>query len=170
VWCLSCCFPAIVAILYGVHSASRVQLRSYLMKSSGSCLENREYGRRDPSRWPRGTLYPQKLALTSPTRGGRSVGIVRSRTQTVELIFFFSSYLIDWASHIYGLLRTRVFVLWYDNARNRMHIPTINITRKLCIHSWPYTNSGSVVWMTKVSIIFIQWLCFYRRCLEVQVL
>jgi hypothetical protein len=26
--------------------------------SSGSGLENREYGRRDPSRWPRGTLYP----------------------------------------------------------------------------------------------------------------
>jgi hypothetical protein len=26
-------------------------------------------------------LYPQKLALTSPTLGGRSVGIVRSRTQ-----------------------------------------------------------------------------------------
>jgi hypothetical protein len=36
---------------------------------------------RDPSRWPRGTLYPQKLALSSPTSGGRSVGIVRSRTQ-----------------------------------------------------------------------------------------
>jgi hypothetical protein len=34
-------------------------------KSSGSGLENREYGRRDPSRSPRGTLYPQKLALTS---------------------------------------------------------------------------------------------------------
>jgi hypothetical protein len=26
-------------------------------KSSGFCLENREYGRRDPSRWPRGSLY-----------------------------------------------------------------------------------------------------------------
>jgi hypothetical protein len=26
----------------------------------GSSLEIREYGRRDPSRWPRGTLYPQK--------------------------------------------------------------------------------------------------------------
>jgi hypothetical protein len=26
-------------------------------------------------------LYPQKLALTSPTGGGRSVGIVRSRTR-----------------------------------------------------------------------------------------
>ena len=27
-------------------------------------------------------LYPQKLALTSPTGGGRSVGIVRVRTKT----------------------------------------------------------------------------------------
>ena len=30
------------------------------------------------------TLYPQKLALTSPTGGGRSVGIVRSRTKATE--------------------------------------------------------------------------------------
>jgi hypothetical protein len=30
-------------------------------KSSGSCREYREHGRRDPSRWPRGTLYPQKV-------------------------------------------------------------------------------------------------------------
>jgi hypothetical protein len=43
-------------------------------KSSGSSLENREYGRRDPSSWPRGTLYPQKLALTSPTNGSLSIG------------------------------------------------------------------------------------------------
>jgi hypothetical protein len=35
----------------------------------------------DPSRWPRSTLYPQKLALTSSTSGDRSVSIVRSRTQ-----------------------------------------------------------------------------------------
>jgi hypothetical protein len=40
-------------------------------KSSGSVLEIREYGRRDPSRWPRCTLYPQTLALTSPTSGSR---------------------------------------------------------------------------------------------------
>jgi hypothetical protein len=33
-------------------------------KSRGSGLENRDYGRRDSSCWPRGTLYPQKLALT----------------------------------------------------------------------------------------------------------
>jgi hypothetical protein len=30
-------------------------------ESSGSGLQNREYGRRDPSLWPRGTLYPQKV-------------------------------------------------------------------------------------------------------------
>jgi len=29
-------------------------------------------------------LYPQKLVLTSPTGGGRSVGIVRSRTKATE--------------------------------------------------------------------------------------
>jgi hypothetical protein len=29
-------------------------------------------------------VYPQKLALTSPTSGGRSVGIVRSRAQATE--------------------------------------------------------------------------------------
>jgi len=29
-------------------------------------------------------LYPQKLALTSPTGGGRSVCIVRSRTKAME--------------------------------------------------------------------------------------
>jgi hypothetical protein len=56
-------------------------------KSSGSGLESREYGRRDTSRWPRGTLYPQRLALTSPTSGGRSVGIVRSWTQATEFSF-----------------------------------------------------------------------------------
>jgi Ni/Co efflux regulator RcnB len=38
------------------------------------CLEILEYDRRDLSRWPRGNLYPQKLALTSPTSGGRSLG------------------------------------------------------------------------------------------------
>jgi hypothetical protein len=57
-------------------------------KSSGSCLEIQECGRRDPSRWPRGTLYPQKLAITSPTSGGRSVGIILSLTQTMEFSFF----------------------------------------------------------------------------------
>jgi hypothetical protein len=42
--------------------------------SSSSGLENREYGHWDPVCWPHDALYPQKLALTSPTSGGRSVG------------------------------------------------------------------------------------------------
>jgi hypothetical protein len=53
-------------------------------KSSGFGLENRDYGSKDPSRWPRDTFDPQKLAITSPTSGGLSVGIVRSRTPTME--------------------------------------------------------------------------------------
>jgi hypothetical protein len=52
--------------------------------SNGCGLESREYGRGDPLRLPHDTLYPQKLALTSPTSGGRSVGIVRSRTKVTE--------------------------------------------------------------------------------------
>jgi hypothetical protein len=55
--------------------------------SSGSGVENREYGRRDSPRWPRDTLYLQKLVLTWPTSGGRSVGIVRSQTQATEFSF-----------------------------------------------------------------------------------
>jgi hypothetical protein len=53
-------------------------------KGRSSGPESREYGRRDPSRSPRGTLYLQKLALTPLTCGGRLVGIVRSRTQDTE--------------------------------------------------------------------------------------
>jgi hypothetical protein len=40
-------------------------------KSSGSGLESRDYGRKDPSRWPRDTFYLQKLALISLTSGCR---------------------------------------------------------------------------------------------------
>jgi hypothetical protein len=57
-------------------------------KSSGSGLGNRDYSHRGSAAlttWhPLSlslSLPPQKLALTSPTSGGRSVGIVRSRTQ-----------------------------------------------------------------------------------------
>jgi hypothetical protein len=46
-------------------------------------------GRGDSWRWPRDTLYPLKLALSSPTSSGRSVGIVRLRTQATEFDFLF---------------------------------------------------------------------------------
>jgi hypothetical protein len=56
--------------------------------SSGSGLENPEYGHGDSLRWPRDTLYPQKLVLTSSTSGSRSVGIVRLRTKAIKVFCF----------------------------------------------------------------------------------
>jgi hypothetical protein len=56
-------------------------------KNSGSGLENRDYGRRDTSHWPRDTFYQQTLALTSRTSSGRSVGIVCSRTKATEVYY-----------------------------------------------------------------------------------
>ena len=47
-------------------------------------------------------LYPQKLALPSPTGGGRSVGIVRSRTKATEFslvyiyIYFYTIHLFTY--------------------------------------------------------------------------
>jgi hypothetical protein len=46
-------------------------------KSENTAVEIRHAGHLTP-------LYPQKLALTSPTSGGLSVGIVRSRTKATE--------------------------------------------------------------------------------------
>jgi hypothetical protein len=56
-------------------------------KSSGSGQENRINCPGDPLRWPRDTLYPQKLTLISSTSGGRSVGIVRLRTKGHGVFF-----------------------------------------------------------------------------------
>ena len=47
-------------------------------------------------------LYPQKLALTSPTSGGRSVGIVRLRTKATELVYYYYYYILP--SHLPILL------------------------------------------------------------------
>jgi hypothetical protein len=63
----------------------------------GSGIEKREYGRGDLLRWPSDTLYPQKLALTSPTGGGHSVGMVRSRTKVTEFLWGPCSVRSKWA-------------------------------------------------------------------------
>jgi hypothetical protein len=55
-------------------------------KSSGSCPENWECGRRDQLCWPSNTLYPQKLTLTSSISGDRSVSIVRSWAKAKEFV------------------------------------------------------------------------------------
>jgi hypothetical protein len=55
-------------------------------KSSGSGLENRDYGRkRSAALTTRHPSICKKLALTSSISEGLSVGIVRSRTMATEL-------------------------------------------------------------------------------------
>jgi hypothetical protein len=61
-------------------------------KSRGSSLENRDCR---PSYFVALITQPplpQKLALTSPTSGGRSVGIVRLRTKATEFSFMSTKY------------------------------------------------------------------------------
>jgi hypothetical protein len=70
-------FWEVVRLERGPLSLVRIIKELLKKKSGGSGLENRG----DPLRWPRDTIYPQKLVLTSPTSGGRSVGIVRLRTK-----------------------------------------------------------------------------------------
>jgi hypothetical protein len=80
-------FWEVVGLERGPHSLVSTIEELHGRNSSGSDLENREYGRGDPLRWPRDTLYPQKFALTFPTSSGRSVGIVRLRTMATEFVF-----------------------------------------------------------------------------------
>jgi hypothetical protein len=53
----------------------------------------REYGSGDKPCWPRDTLYPQNLALTLLTSGGRSIGIVRLRTKATLIVILLSFHL-----------------------------------------------------------------------------
>jgi hypothetical protein len=81
-------FWEVVGLERGPLSLVRITEELFGRNSSGSGLENQEYGRGDPLRWPRNTLYPQKLPLTSPISGGHSVGIVRLRTKATEFLLF----------------------------------------------------------------------------------
>jgi hypothetical protein len=75
-------------------------------KSSGSGLENRDYSRRDSSRWPRGTLYPQKLALTSLTSCGHSVEFARG-LRPREFSFIIKS-VLNWSSAFLDTVSVRL--------------------------------------------------------------
>ena len=60
-------------------------------------------------------LYPQKLALTSPTGGGRSVGIVRVRTKATEFfyilsVFFSSKCSLFHNSNIFGSVLVTFYI------------------------------------------------------------
>jgi hypothetical protein len=52
-------------------------------------VRNRDYGCRGSALMTRDTRLLHKLALTSPTSSGRSVGVVRSRIHATEFVFVF---------------------------------------------------------------------------------
>jgi hypothetical protein len=59
--------------------------------------------------WPRDTLYPLKLALTSLTSGGLSVGILRWRTKTLEFVWLYYYYYY--------------YYYYYETSNIRIYIP-----------------------------------------------
>jgi hypothetical protein len=65
-------------------------------KSSGSGLENQDYGLRDQPHWPRDTLNPQKWAPTLLTSSSHSVGIVRSWTKSTKLLLLCYDVPLNW--------------------------------------------------------------------------
>jgi hypothetical protein len=84
-------------IFWEVHSASWGQLRRYLNEKVAAPVYTTEInGRGNSLLWPRNTLNAPKLALTSPTSGGRSVGIVHLRTKATE--FFYCLVLLSFAT------------------------------------------------------------------------
>jgi hypothetical protein len=62
-------------------------------KSSGSGPENRDYGRRGSVELTTRQPPSAKFSTNQPTSGGRSVGMVRSRTQATEFVFLLKQFL-----------------------------------------------------------------------------
>jgi hypothetical protein len=77
-------FWVIVGLERGPHSLVRITEELLERKVAAPVYKTEINGRGDPLRWLRDTLYPLKLALTSLTSGGRSVGIVRWGTKATE--------------------------------------------------------------------------------------
>jgi hypothetical protein len=98
---------------------------------------------KDPSRWPRGTFCPQKLPLTSPTSGGRSAGIVRSRTQPTEFSCLIGAMSIVWAQ----LSRISTWGRRWNVGASTSHIST---GLHSLLHGW-------LCFITN-NIVFILWI------------
>jgi hypothetical protein len=128
----------------GVHSASWVQLRSYLEENVSAPVlnvENTAVG--DPLRYAT-PFYPQKLAPTSPTRCDRSVGIVRSRTQATELH--------SETLRFYKVLSKDSFSVNRSAHQNRDPTPFIQYSRPCCtrtiqtIYPWHQRPWPRILW------------------------
>jgi hypothetical protein len=109
-------------------------------KSSGSRLEKCDYGRRDPSRWPRDNFYPKKLTLTSPTSGGLSIGMFRRLNQTTEcssvfLVFFIVSVIVPYECPLFNM----TLIIWVT-IFSFFFLPWSESTSELCRPSGVIAN------------------------------
>ena len=75
-------------------------------------------------------LYPQKLALTSPTGGGRSVGIVRSRTKATE--FSLVLFRLNFLTKIF-----HAFLVYFIQTKRHM-LPVFGSTA-VTVSGWGHT-------------------------------
>jgi hypothetical protein len=124
-------------------------------KSSGSGLEIRECGYRDHSRGLGDTLYPQKLALTSPTSDGRSVRIVRSRTQATEFL------LVRGPSPSKdgrrgGKYQRMINILFCQYFNNNMCSPCVcwNLNYLACVYFVVF-----MVYVEATGVKYLRWVC-----------
>jgi hypothetical protein len=103
-------------------------------KSRGLGLESQEYGRKEATLRPRGALCPLKQALTSPTSGGRSFGIVRLRTQATEFnwVFLVSESILRNAHgrmvNTYGAAVERKSAVWLKHSEKLLSNATLSTT------------------------------------------
>jgi hypothetical protein len=79
-------------------------------------------GRGKSSRCPRNTLYPQRLALSSPTSGCRSIGVFRLRTKVTEFVVFVFIYVLNSTAN--GPLQNQHE---FEKSKNRKSAKTKNI-------------------------------------------
>jgi hypothetical protein len=70
-------------LIYGESRGMQKEINTLYFNVLSSYHEEKH---RNLSYWPCDTLYPQKLALISPTSSGRLVGIVCLQTKTTELV------------------------------------------------------------------------------------
>ena len=82
-------------------------------------------------------LYPQKLALTSPTGGGRSAGIVRSRTKATKFKFNIYIYI-----YIYAFLFSYNILALISTIK----IFSCKLHKYLTKFIWIYGQKGSKNW------------------------
>jgi hypothetical protein len=118
-------FRKVVGLERGLLSLADTTDELFRRKSSGSGLKNSEYCHRDPFCWPGNNLYPQKLALASQTSGGRSVCVIRSRSEATEfdccyIYFYWILNSVNSRQNYYFLNQKSLLTCWYWHAKKSL--------------------------------------------------